>query len=882
MSAPDFEQVSKNLETVDEKLKFESTGSYSTHERRFGKDSGLMCNVKDNATHPASSYVPFASHVSNIFVFLEDWSNIWVAGGAVVSWIKPFYVKVSENNQTKHYGDIDMYIVCDNDSDFVKAVKRILIAVVKFADLKDMGVCFIMSEWAISIHSYLKNPIRDKKRNMFLREIPKTVQIILKRYKTIARLLSTFDVDCCGVAYNGSKIVATARAVMALKTKVNVADGSRNSPTFEYRLVKYAYHGFKIFIPNFTLHNTGDDRWNMSKHKGPYKILNLLAKKASKKVPSSVTTKSSDYAPCLYRGMSARQILLEVKLHNARIMSSTNINRSDKLWSYFTNIDDVMETVLDIGRLHSFVPQIPERNDEIQPKGHPDYPAPPPFKTYHFTQGGEYLVVPRYYGIKTFGTPVKICFPEITEIDRIQFLGTLKDYQVKPTELTLSHLREHGCGQLSLITGRGKTFCALKIAGDLKLPTLIIAHKTLLIDQWISEITKCIPTASVKRVQAKEKDFEADFVVATIQTLLSMDPSAIPDRFGFVIVDEVHHLGACHFNNIMSMCQAKYVLGLSATPERSDGLTKVIVNSIGPIIYKDDVKDGERGGTLWVLKHHGMNTQQLPWATRISALVADNARTIKLAEAIVRAAMFGTTEHKKRKFLIISDRTVHLEHIKTQLINLGVNQDDMGIFTGGSAKTKKTKVDPLDKQYILSTYSMFSEGVSRPDLNTLVLATPKKEIVQVIGRIYRKTYTADDVQPLIVDMIDNGFNSQFYARKSTGTSSQYRKYMSIKDNSEAFDDYVAKVFKRNNSRLLQYQADLEDPSRIARRVAKLKARNRSTYSIGKWGYRDKWQYFGRLVVNGASLSASGISLSDSQLAIGIIYAFFFFPIFNSK
>lgn len=392
-----------------------------------------------------------------------------------------------------------------------------------------------------------------------------------------------------------------------------------------------------------------------------------------------------------------------------------------------------------------------------RPKGHPNYPQPPAFNCF-FEQSG-YFVVPRWYGVDRWGQPDRQELGDHPNT-KFEFNGALQAHQVDPCHKVLAHLRGPGTGMLSLATGRGKTFCALWLMAQLKQTTLVLCHKSVLMDQWCEEITKWMPGVGVGRVQASKRDFQADVVVATIQTMLNLDTTQVPDRFGFVIVDEVHHIGAAQFNKVFRVCNAKIALGLSATPFRSDGLTNVIQNQIGPIVYRDNVFDAQRVGELLVVQHDSPGASRTAgFADRIQSLVSDDCRTRRIARIITD--IIGL--EPKRKVLVMSDRKAHLDSLKGELRGV-----DAGLFTGSqkTAELELTKQCPV----ILSTYSMFGEGISLPDLNTLVLATPKREIVQVIGRIFRKEYSPDEPKPLIVDIVDTGFHQQHCARLR-----QYRK-----------------------------------------------------------------------------------------------------------
>lgn len=132
------------------------------------------------------------------------------------------------------------------------------------------------------------------------------------------------------------------------------------------------------------------------------------------------------------------------------------------------------------------------------------------------------------------------------------------------------------------------TVMALKLACDLSVKTLVIVHKTILQDQWI-ERTKQFTNARIgiirqNKIQVKDRDI----VIGMMQSISmkEYDPEIFSD-FSFVIFDEAHHTPARMFSNALYKAGARYTLGLSATPHRADGLTRVIHWYLGDFIHQE-------------------------------------------------------------------------------------------------------------------------------------------------------------------------------------------------------------------------------------------------------------------------------------------------------
>ena len=201
------------------------------------------------------------------------------------------------------------------------------------------------------------------------------------------------------------------------------------------------------------------------------------------------------------------------------------------------------------------------------------------------------MYLPRFYGINKYGVPDKIEIPEGMNINA-NFKGGLRDYQVNIVNKFTGHIKDYnniGGGLLEVDTGLGKTVIALNIISVLKKKTLIVVHKEFLMDQWIERINEFLPGTSVGKIQGKTMDIEGkDICIAMLQSLSMKDYDLTQfASFGFTIIDEVHHMGAEVFSQALLKVVTHYVLGLSATMERKDGLTKVFKMLIGNIIHTE-------------------------------------------------------------------------------------------------------------------------------------------------------------------------------------------------------------------------------------------------------------------------------------------------------
>ncbi len=148
------------------------------------------------------------------------------------------------------------------------------------------------------------------------------------------------------------------------------------------------------------------------------------------------------------------------------------------------------------------------------------------------------------------------------------------------------HNVDIGSGVLSLPCGYGKTTVALAIAAKLGLRTMIIVHKEFLMNQWIERIKQFCPGASIGIVQKNKLQVDCDFVIAMLQSLCFKEYTLEHfESIGTLFIDEAHHICAAVFSQSMFRLCPRHIFGLSATPDRKDGLTKVLHWFIGPNFF---------------------------------------------------------------------------------------------------------------------------------------------------------------------------------------------------------------------------------------------------------------------------------------------------------
>ena len=395
------------------------------------------------------------------------------------------------------------------------------------------------------------------------------------------------------------------------------------------------------------------------------------------------------------------------------------------------------------------------------------------------------IYIPRFFGINAYGEPDEVRIPKGDPID-LTFEGSLRDYQNNVVEIYKKSLGINGGGGLLEIPcGRGKTVIALNIISQLKVKTLVIVHKGFLLNQWVERIEQFLPQARVGKIQGQIIDIEdKDIVVGMLQSLSMKEyPSDIFSSFGLTIVDECHHISSEVFSRSLQRIVTRYMLGLSATMQRKDGLTRVFKMFLGEIIYKekretdDDVlvktvnyitSDSDFNETVYDYRGNPA------YSTMISKLCDYNHRS----EFILKMIAGEIREKSGQQIMILAHNKSLLVYLYKAIEHRNIAS--VGYYVGGmkeaDLKTSETK------EIIIATYSMAAEALDIKTLTTLFLVTPRTDVTQAVGRILRVKHD----RPLVVDIVDSHdmFQRQYMKRKKFYIKNKYKIISTTSDKYE--------------------------------------------------------------------------------------------------
>jgi len=314
--------------------------------------------------------------------------------------------------------------------------------------------------------------------------------------------------------------------------------------------------------------------------------------------------------------------------------------------------------------------------------------------------------------------------------------------------------------------GFGKTVVAAAVIAKRKVKTLILVHKVTLLEQWIQRLSEyfLIDKKEIGQLGKGKKRITSSIDVAMLQSLKNR-PELI-ENYSQIIVDEAHHIPAVSFEVPLKSFRGKYVLGLSATPKRQDGMHPIMSMQCGEMVYeaKRDKK------LLHTLKT--VTTQFEPYeddfVMMLGEIVEDHSRNKLIIDEIEKL--------QERYLLVISERIEHLHILYHGLKSRKINATLL--YGGMSSKVQKEAIAAAQHaKIILSTSGYIGEGIDFSHLDTIMFTMPISypgRIVQYLGRVGRRGQVC-----LAVDFVDENvpmFKSSFKKRLKGYTQMGYRYY----------------------------------------------------------------------------------------------------------
>lgn len=360
----------------------------------------------------------------------------------------------------------------------------------------------------------------------------------------------------------------------------------------------------------------------------------------------------------------------------------------------------------------------------------------PPTFLYPFDTENKNVFIPFSYAVeKGFERLPLSNFPK----SEIEFKGHLRKNQKIVKSEVIRHFNDHGCSLISAYCGFGKTVLGTYLACKIPVKRLIITHRIILINQWKNAFNKFVPKAGVQIITPKTSALRMDcdvFIMNAIN-IPKMSKEFFKD-IGMVIVDEVHRIVSTTLSRCFLKVTPRYLLALSATPYRKDGMNALISLYFGSwnifrplnrehLVYKVQTTFKPEN----ILAKNG----RIDW----SKLLNSQSDSVERNEMIVRIAMYFV----KRTFLIVCKRVEQARYIYNRLKE---ENESVSSLIGTEQEFD------TESRILVSSAQKIAEGFDHKDLDALILGSDIEDyFIQVLGRVCR----TEDVVPIIFDIIDD-------------------------------------------------------------------------------------------------------------------------------
>jgi superfamily II DNA or RNA helicase len=325
----------------------------------------------------------------------------------------------------------------------------------------------------------------------------------------------------------------------------------------------------------------------------------------------------------------------------------------------------------------------------------------------------------------------------LKKIDAPQLSITLRDSQ----KTAFNKILKNNYTLLIAPPGFGKTAIASAVIAKRGVNTLVLVHKVTLLEQWAERLCEYfkIEKSSIGQLGKGKKRITSTIDIAMLQSLKNR-PELI-EEYSQIIIDEVHHIPAVSFEVPLKKFRGHYVVGLSATPKRQDGMHPIMMMQCGDIAYEIKREKALRH-TLRSI-HTNFETLEDDFSAMLSELMEDFERNRLIVDEIEKL--------NERNILLISERVEHLNILHHLLKSKNISS--VLLYGAMPAKIQKTALKEAYKaKIILSTSGYIGEGIDFAHLDTIVFTMPisyQGRIVQYLGRVGRR-----DQECLAIDFVD--------------------------------------------------------------------------------------------------------------------------------
>jgi superfamily II DNA or RNA helicase len=340
----------------------------------------------------------------------------------------------------------------------------------------------------------------------------------------------------------------------------------------------------------------------------------------------------------------------------------------------------------------------------------------------------------------------------------VDFGGQLTEVQQGASAALLAH----DTGVFVAPPGTGKTVVGIDVIAKRARTTLVLVHRTPLLDQWRAQLALFLDLqpSDIGQIGGGKFRPHGRLDVAMLQGLVRRaDVAELVADYGHVVVDECHHVPAVSFERVMQEVRARYVTGLTATPQRRDGHQPILEFQLGPVRFAIDPRSTAAGHVF----EHRLVVQETEF--RLSegatpsiqelygALAADQSRNDLILADVSHALAEG------RSPVLLTERRDHLEYfaerLRDRVRHLVILKGGMGTKQRREVSEQLASIPPAEERLLLATGRFLGEGFDDARLDTLFLALPvswKGTLVQYAGRLHRQSHGKSEVR--IYDYVD--------------------------------------------------------------------------------------------------------------------------------
>lgn len=315
-------------------------------------------------------------------------------------------------------------------------------------------------------------------------------------------------------------------------------------------------------------------------------------------------------------------------------------------------------------------------------------------------------------------------------------------------------------GLVVMATGLGKTWLAAFDSLELQSKrVLFVAHREEILAQAEYTFVRILPDSKVGRYAGTRHELDTDILFASVQTLGKKRhlQQFSRDHFDYIVVDEFHHAAAQTYQRLLAHFNPRFLLGLTATPERTDQ-ADILALCDDNLVYRRDMFDGIRSGLLCSFHYYGLadkevDYQAIPWR---NGKFDPNQLLNQLAtKARAQHALIQWEKHRQVRTLAFCISKKHADYMADYFTKKGHRAVSVHSTSSVRRNDALSKLENGEIDVIFSV-DLFNEGVDLPSIDTVLMLRPSESkiiFLQQLGRGLRINLEKEKL--IVLDFIGN-------------------------------------------------------------------------------------------------------------------------------